>query len=90
MQTKNTAMNQMIFKLDLSVETISVYLLCCSLEDMGEVISTKNLSNVWNSTNDLLNKGLDNLEKKNIVSKIISDRTENSVYKLQETSKWKI
>jgi len=88
-QIKKPAMNQMIFDMGLSVETISVYLLCCGLADSDSVISTKNLLGVWNSTPAALFDGLKDLEKKNILLRIISDSDDNSVYKLTAVEKWK-
>lgn len=83
-------MNQEIFRLGLSVETISVYLLCCGFSDNGAVISTRNLLGVWNSTNEALFHGLKELEKRNILLKIISGGEDKSVYKLTENKSWKL
>ena len=83
------AMNQDIFRLCLSVETISVYLLCCSFSDNGAVISTKNLIEVWNGTSEALFEGIKELEKKNILLKIISGGEDKNVYKLTEYKSWK-
>lgn len=86
---QSTSMNQKIFTIGLSVETVSVYLLCCSLADSGKTISTKNLLEIWNGTDKALNKGLEDLEKKNILQKIISDRDLNAAYQLTDVKKWK-
>lgn len=83
-------MNQQIFRLGLSVETISVYLLCCGLEDNGAVISTRNLLGVWNGTSESLSGGLKELEKRNILLKIISGGEDKNVYKLTEYKSWKL
>jgi hypothetical protein len=82
-------MDQSIFNIGLSVETISVYLLCCGLEDAGKPITSKNLAEIWNGTEDDLLQGLDILEDKNIISKIISDQEDHSVYQLKEVRRWK-
>ena len=60
MNSKNqtSAMNQKIFKLGLPVETVSVYLMCCSLTDTDTTISTKKLTEMWNSTRASLLEGL--------------------------------
>jgi hypothetical protein len=84
-----TSMDQAIFNFGFSVETISVYLLCCGLEDAGKPITTKNLGEIWNGTEDELQKGLDTLEEKNILSKIISDQEDHSVYQLKDVRRWK-
>lgn len=83
-------MNQMIFDLDLPVETISVYLLCCSLADSEQAITTKNIQKIWNGSVDALTAGIDDLEKINILVKIISDRKDNNVYQLENVENWKI
>jgi predicted transcriptional regulator len=88
-QNQPPAMNQEIFNLDLSVETVSVYLICCNLSDNNTAISTKNLSSMWNGTEALLNKGLKDLEERNILRKIISDGEEKNIYQLSDVADWK-
>jgi len=89
-QNQTPAMNQEIFNLGLSVETVSVYLICCNLSDNNTVISTKNLSSMWNGTETLLIKGLEDLEERNILRKIISDREEKNIYQLSAVKDWKL
>jgi len=89
-QNQIPAMNQEIFNLDLSVETVSVYLICCNLSDNNTVISTKNLSSMWNGTEALLIEGLKDLEERNILRKIISDREEKNIYQLSDVKDWKL
>ena len=88
-QNQPPAMNQEIFNLDLSVETVSVYLICCNLSDNNTVISTKNLSSMRNGTEALLNEGLKDLEERNILRKIISDGEEKNIYQLSDVKDWK-
>jgi hypothetical protein len=89
-QNQTPAMNQEIFNLDLSVETVSVYLICCNLSDNNTVISTKNLSSMWNGTEALLIEGLKDLEERNILRKIISDGEEKNIYQLSDVKDWKL
>jgi len=89
-QNQTPAMNQEIFNLGLSVETVSVYLICCNLSDNNAVISTKNLSSMWNGTEALLIEGLKHLEERNILRKIISDREEKNIYQLSDAKDWKL
>ena len=89
-QSQTPAMNQKIFNLDLSVETVSVYLICCNLSDNNTVISTKNLSSMWNGTETLLIQGLKDLEEMNILRKIISDREEKNIYQLSDIKDWNL
>jgi hypothetical protein len=92
MDSKNQtpAMNQEIFNLGLSVETVSVYLICCNLSDNNTVISTKNLSSMWNGTEALLIEGLKDLEERSILRKIISDGEEKNIYQLSDVKDWKL
>ena len=83
-------MSQKIFKLGLSVETVSVYLMCCSLADTDTTISTKKLTEMWNSTRSSLLEALKDLETRNILRRIISDRVENTVYILSDVKNWKL
>ncbi|MEA1949388.1 MAG: hypothetical protein U9N83_19075 [Thermodesulfobacteriota bacterium] len=89
-QNQTPAMNQKIFQLGLSVETVSVYLICCSLADTDTTISTKKLSEMWNSTRASLLEGLKDLETRNILRRIISDRAGNNVYKLLDVKNWQM
>lgn len=89
-QNQTPAMNQKIFNLDLSVETVSIYLICCNLSDNNTVISTKNLSIMWNGTEALLIQGLKDLEEMNILRKIISDREEKNIYQLSDVKDWNL
>ncbi len=89
-QNKKTVMDQKIFKVGLSLEAVSVYMLCCSLADSDTTISTKNLLEIWTSTTEALTEGLKDLEKRNIVLRVISDRKENNIYKLTDANKWEL
>lgn len=89
-QNRTPAMNQKIFNLGLSVETVSVYLICCSLADTDTTISTNKLSEMWNSTRAPLLEGLKDLETSNILRRIISDGAGNIVYKLSDVKNWKL
>ena len=83
-------MNQAIFNIGLSVETISVYLLVCGLTDAGRSVTTKNLTEVWNGTEAALDQGLQDLEDKHIISRFISDGGENTVLKVMGIQRWKV
>ena len=90
LQNRTAAMNQKIFNLGLSVETVSVYLICCSLADIDTTVSTNKLSEMWNSTRASLLEGLKDLETRNILRRIISDGAGNIVYKLSDVKNWKL
>ena len=82
-------MSQKIFQLRLPVESTSLYILCCSLADNQKTISLKNIQKIWNSGDQALTEGLGDLEEKNILRKIISDRKGNCIYQLVDSKNWK-
>lgn len=84
-----TAMNQKIFDLGLSVETVSVYLLCCGLADADQPITTAKLTEIWNGSPENLQAGLTELEKNNIITRFISDGQESHAYRVNPVSHWK-
>lgn len=81
-------MNQEIFKKNLDVGTVSLYLLCCSISDAGETISTKKIRGMWNSSEAALDDALRDLEDRNIIRKVISDREGNDVYHITNSNQW--
>ena len=83
------SMNQLIFRMGLSVETISLYLLCCGLADAGRAITTQNLQEIWNDTPDSLDEGLQTLEQQNILRRILSDGQDRRAYQLTGIEHWK-
>lgn len=87
-QHQPPAMSQKIFSLDLSTETISVYLMCCGLTDAGATLSTASMLEIWNGSEVSLFEGLRDLEKKRIVKKILSDRDTRDIYILTNTADW--
>jgi DNA-binding transcriptional regulator GbsR (MarR family) len=82
-------MDQDIFNLGLSVETISVYLLACGLADVGKPVTTKNLTEIWNGTADSLDQSLRELEERNIIARVLSDGKDRTAYKVKEAHRWK-
>lgn len=83
------SMNQLIFKMGLSVETISLYLLCCGLADAGRSITGRDLQDVWNDTPESLTEGLRLLERKTILRRIPGDGRDHSTYELTGVEHWK-
>lgn len=63
----STTMDRAIFNMGLSVETVSAYILCCHLADLGQPITLENLSPVWNGENLQLKNCLAELEQQNII-----------------------
>ena len=87
-QHQPPTMSQKIFSLNLSTETISVYLMCCGLTDAGSTLSTANMLEIWNGSDEGLMEGLLELEKMNIVKKIISDQDSRDIYLLTNAADW--
>ena len=87
-QHQPPAMSQKIFSLDLSTETISVYLMCCGLTDAGSTLSNANMLEIWNGSPADLEEGLRTLEVKKIIKKIISDQDTRDIYVLTNTADW--
>jgi hypothetical protein len=75
--------------MNLSTETVSLYLLCCGLADSGATLSVKNLLEIWNASPEAMNESFLELEERGIVLKIISDGKVNHIYKLNDVEEWK-
>jgi hypothetical protein len=63
----NGKMDRQIFKLGLSVETISAYLLCCALADEGRPLNRSSLLQVWNAAPETLDRALAELVERAIL-----------------------
>ncbi len=83
-----SSMHQHIFKLGLSTESVSAYLLCCGLADEGKIISLKNLMEIWTNTPSSLKQSIQDLQEKRIIRLIVTDREENAVYQLTDIHEW--
>ncbi len=89
MNTGNRTMDQKIFSIGLSVEAISLYLLCCGLADGGETVSSINIGATWNSTPEELEQAHEHLEDAGILKKILSDREGIDVFRIMDSDQWK-
>lgn len=81
-------MQQKIFQMGFSTETVSLYLLCCGLEDAGTTLSVKNLLEVWNAAPEVMQTSFQELEDRGVVKRILSDG-KNHIYKLNHVEAWK-
>ena len=82
------SMNQLIFRIGLSVETISLYLLCCGLADAGETLTSDNLRRFWNGSPESLDEGLRILEQKKILRPHLSGGHDSAFYQLTGIEHW--
>jgi hypothetical protein len=81
-------MNQEIFNARLSVETVSLYLLCCALADEGASITLEKLRERWNSTEADLQQSLNELTGKNILRRGAADGSDDADYRLTKHTHW--
>jgi hypothetical protein len=81
-------MSQKIFQLGLSVEAVSLYLLCVSLTEMPKPLTTDNIKEIWNGTDKQLGQALLDLETRNIVQNALSDASGRPVYQLTDEDNW--
>ncbi|MCG6894847.1 MAG: hypothetical protein LJE65_14685 [Desulfobacteraceae bacterium] len=88
----NSAMDRRIFQMGFSVETVSVYLLVCGLEDAGTTLRRTEMKKRWNGSETELDRGLAELEEKSIVQRVLhSTKGEDGdvVYRLTDPHSWR-
>lgn len=81
--------NQKIFELNLPTETTSLYLLCCGLKDAGLTLTTKNILERWNGSEEIFLKSMKELEDRNIISRILSDGGKNDAFQIKDVHGWR-
>lgn len=84
----NASMSQEIFSLGLDTETISLYLLCCGLVDIGDALTDRTIQGVWNGSNEAMRTALDNLLTHGILLKVVSGGDNQSAYQLMPENHW--
>lgn len=82
-------MDQKIFTMNLSVNTVSVYLSCCGLLDTETPLTRDNISEVWSESAELLDQGLSELTELNILTLVEEDKSETRTYALNGAANWK-
>lgn len=83
------AMSQKIFSMNLDVETVSLYLLCCAVADAGATITVKTLQAKWNGSQDALEHELRQLESRNILVRGGDDSQEEPEYRMVDEKLWR-
>lgn len=73
-------MEQKIFELGLSVEVVSVYLLCVGLAESDTELTFENMTAVWSDSEANLFKGIDELEKRHIIEKDDENKKINQIF----------
>lgn len=82
-------MSQKIFSMDLNVETVSLYLLCCAVVDTGAAITRTTLMEKWNGTQEELNRQISRLEEMNILARKGQTGNGESVFVVVDEKKWR-
>jgi hypothetical protein len=82
------AMSQKIFSMNLAVETVSVYLLCCAVTDAGAPITVEAVADKWNGEIAGLEAELERLENKNIIRRTNRGDQSSTVFQLVDDEHW--
>ena len=83
------AMNQKIFSMNLDVETVSLYLLCCAVVDAGAAVTRSTLKEKWNGTDEELKRQIGRLEEMNILARNGEAGNGESVFRVVDEKKWR-
>jgi len=81
-------MRQKIFSLNLDVETVSLYLLCCAIADAGAAVTVEALADKWNGDQVSLKRELKRLEQKNIICKKQAEAGTPAQYQMVDDDQW--
>lgn len=82
-------MNQKIFSMNLDVETVSLYLLCCAVVDAGAAVTRSTLKEKWNGTDEELKRQIGRLEEMNILARNGEAGNGESVFRVVDEKKWR-
>jgi len=82
-------MSRKIFSMNLGVETVSLYLLCCAVADTGAAITRESLVEKWNGSRTGLDRELRRLEERNIIDRNETAAGEAPVYDLTDERNWR-
>ena len=84
----NTSMSQEIFTLGFDTETISLYLLCCGIVDIGDILTDRALEGVWNGSGKAMRNALDKLLRHGILRQAVSGDENQRAYQLMPQDRW--
>jgi len=76
-------MEREIFNLQLSVEATSAYILMCSLQEKGKILTDETISPYWQGTDEQLKTALIELKERNIIQENTSSEKPRYVIKKQ-------
>ncbi|MBU2512805.1 hypothetical protein KJ966_15820 [bacterium] len=77
-----------IFRMDLSIETISLFLCFEGLAYYDPRVSTQEILEVWQGSEQTYEKGLKELEGRNIIRKTGKKGSCNDIYKIVDHNEW--
>lgn len=83
------SIRQAIFTMDLPVEAVSVYLLCCAIADAGAAITLSAIEGKWNGSPSALHDELSRLENRQILSREHDHELNAPVYRLEPEKRWR-
>ena len=88
MDNDRPVMSQKIFTLNLAVETVSLYLLCCALANAGAPITVTALEEKWNGSREGLLAELKALERRRIIEKTTAPIDQAEGYRILDEKRW--
>ena len=80
------SMDQKIFSMGFSVETTSVYLLCCGLADKKAPLTEENLFAAWPGSQASLKAALKTLKDRHIITE--ERKSDGPFYRLNPAGEW--
>lgn len=83
------AMSQKIFSMNLDVETVSLYLLCCAVADADATITRTTLQDKWNGSLTTLERELHRLEERNILCRDDKAAQGEPVFRMEDEKRWR-
>lgn len=83
------SMSQKIFSMNLGVETVSLYLLCCAVADAGAAITGTALQDKWNGSRTALERELHRLVNRNILRRDDAETHGETIYRMVDERRWR-
>ena len=87
--SKPPTMSQRIFSLNLGVEAVSLYLLCCAVADAGAAITPTTLLEKWNGGREGLERELRNLTQRGILGSLPGSAGLEPRYCVMDEKDWR-
>ena len=79
-------MEREIFNLQLSIEATSAYILMCSLQEKGKILTIKTISPYWQGTDEELKAAISELKEYNVIEE--TNYSDSSRYLIKRQSNW--